>query len=303
MVLANFSAVHVYMAFAGILVIAGIYRSETKSSGVIVRALLPVVLVSIALGAVLYLPFTAIMHEQGTFGGETGFWNDCAIWLMSFTTYGKSYALTVMQILPWIVILLLVVMSYATITFLLKRERNFVVIIFACVLIPVLTMQLQHWMLGTEFPVARTVQYMYPLFILSLVFYMNHFIRLQRVAAISTGIFALLLAAHFLNSMQCTYVSQWDYDAANRSVLSDLGELQKTEQKKPLRLGITWIFEPGLNYERNYRNLEWLQPLNRDGIENEYDYYYVISEDSALLASRGRKVVRFYRESRTSLMK
>lgn len=303
MVLANFSAFHVYVALACILIVAGIYRSETKSGHAILRAFLPVVLVSLALAGMLYLPFKAIMHEQGAFGGETGFWNDCAIWLMSFTTYGKPYALAVMQVLPWIIILLLVVVSYVTITLLLKRERNFLVLIFACVVLPVFTMQLQHVLLGTEFPVARTVQYMYPLFILSVVFYMNHFIRLQRAAAVSSGVFALLLAAHFVNAMQCTYVSQWDYDAANRRVLNDLGEMQKAEQQKPLRLGITWIFEPGLNYERNYRNMDWLEPLNRDGVENEYDYYYVISEDSARLASQGKKVLRFYPESRTSLMK
>lgn len=62
--------------------------------------------------------------------------------------------------------------------------------------------------------------------------------------AVGLCVFAILRAIviprllHFLNVMQCIYVSQWKYDASNREVLHDISGL-KQDGNPPLEVGTT----------------------------------------------------------------
>jgi len=114
---------------------------------------------------------------------------------------------------------------------------------------------------------------------------------------------SLLLFVHFCMAMQKGYAIQWAYDAGNRDVLDEVQKLRADTRAERVTIGITWIYEPGLNYECKRRNYQWLVPLTQDGIAGEYDYFYVSPEDSLTLSQRGKKVIAYYPKSRTSLMK
>jgi hypothetical protein len=50
-----------------------------------------------------------------------------------------------------------------------------------------------------------------------------------------------------------------------------------------INLGINWIFEPTINYYRISRNLKWLNEVNRNGVEGNFDFYYVFPEDTSAI--------------------
>jgi hypothetical protein len=67
-----------------------------------------------------------------------------------------------------------------------------------------------------------------------------------------------------------------------------------------ISLGISWVFEPTINYYRQTKALNWLKEVNRDGYKGAFDYYY-IENDSAFVDSTGLTVVKKFNEIQTVL--
>lgn len=300
MTLANFSSIHI---FTGLLVVVTVLdlrsRKEFSVKNVLFSIAVPAVVTLLTAG-LLWLPFTEILKAGGSFGGATGFWEDCVKWLIAFSTYEAPYAETMSSVAEWLVLFLCIALFGYAVFAALRKSSLFAVVITSLLFLPVFSTQLQHLLLGTEFPVARTVQYMYPLFIIAILFTADAVPKYAGIIVVN--VMAILLSIHFLNVTGTTYFTQWRYDASNRVILDKLNSLHDSDGEQ-LRVGVTWIFEPGLNYERNYRSYEWLAPFNRDGITGEYDYFYVDATDSVKLSAQGKKVLEYYPESRNCLMK
>lgn len=77
------------------------------------------------------------------------------------------------------------------------------------------------------------------------------------------------------------YASTWYYDEHNPKVLDKiLAELKQDS----ISVGISWVFEPSLNYYRRTRNLTRLLPLTRNPItEGPYSCYYIFQDELPLL--------------------
>ena len=83
-------------------------------------------------------------------------------------------------------------------------------------------------------------------------------------------------------------------------------EILETDYKthaKPgaqISLGISWIFEPTINFYRQTRKLDWLKEVNRDGYTGSYDYYYV-EKDSVFIDTTKKVVVKSFDDIQTIL--
>ena len=108
---------------------------------------------------------------------------------------------------------------------------------------------------------------------------------------------SLLLAGsmllHFRHCVNLEYASNWTYDAATRQVLVDLEKEKDRSGKEKIRLGITWWFEPGINFYRETKHLGWLEKVTREGVNGNYDYYYISPEDIQFLPP-GKQIVHEY---------
>lgn len=303
MVLANLNAVHVFAAIAVIVFVLNLVRIKPVSVKNVFQSAMAPFIATLMLGAAVYLPFTEILREGGTFGGETGYWEDCALQLFASSTYDASYAFVLPEFIPLIIIALLFGMTLSA-AYRALRKRNY---LLACALsllfLPALTTILQHQIFGSHFPVARTILYMHVLFILALIVFAETTTPFKTISAILVLLSGLFMMVHFCIGMQHNYAIQWYYDAGNREVLDDLEKLKNETHQERLTVGITWIYEPGLNYERKQRDYQWITPFMRDGLTGEFDYYYVCPEDSVTLSQLGKKVIAVYPKSRTSLMK
>jgi hypothetical protein len=76
-----------------------------------------------------------------------------------------------------------------------------------------------------------------------------------------------LAAATFAAAAGTTHTLIWRYDADNPRMLDDLDRARRERGfARPVRLGITWLMEPSINYYRVHRRLDWLLPVTRSGL-------------------------------------
>lgn len=302
MVLANFATVHLFLGIAGAVALINLKNRAAGERFSFLKATAIPFASTVLLACTLYKAFRCIHEWKQAIGGTTGFWSDCILELASSSLYGAPGAYTIMQLAPYVLFVLLA--GIAVISYSAWRKNGLTFLHCLCFLLVITAalFQLQHLLLGSDFPVVRSMQFFYPLFVLTVLFSLDS-IRQQRVAVTIFLIATATPAAlHFINISNPRYVLEWRYDAMNRQVLTDLSRLAAAKST-PFDVKTTWIFAPGLNYEREFQNLGSVLPFDREGIARTADYYYVTREDSATLANEGKKVIFYYPVSGTSLMK
>lgn len=88
-----------------------------------------------------------------------------------------------------------------------------------------------------------------------------------------------------LFARRCPYLSKPNQlRPDSRAFGCDIGRCRARGLQRPATLGITWTFEPSINFYRQTRQLDWLAPvLRNDFADKPYDYYLVAFADVALV--------------------
>jgi hypothetical protein len=68
---------------------------------------------------------------------------------------------------------------------------------------------------------------------------------------------AILLAAGYAAQMRVCYFAVWRYDADTRALINELAQ-RRDQQAPELRPGVSWQWEPPVNYYRTVRGWTWL---------------------------------------------
>ncbi|MCK4406803.1 MAG: hypothetical protein KAV44_03940, partial [Bacteroidales bacterium] len=97
----------------------------------------------------------------------------------------------------------------------------------------------------------------------------------------------------------------WKYDAQTNEMIVDLEKEVNQSQKEnqTVKLGINWLFEPTINFYRKTKNLKWLNKVNRDGFEDNFDYYYIMEEDYETIRDYNHVIIKKYPVSKSLLLK
>ncbi len=141
-----------------------------------------------------------------------------------------------------------------------------------------------HLVTGIPYPEDRTGIYFMPLATLAvlglarLLMDLHGTVRWVGVAISAVlALFALEFAAQF--NVHSFWV--WRYDADTKRVYETLEAAAKPNTTAPnqVRLGVSWVFEPALNYYRDRGNDSWLAPVQRDGFDGARQFYIVSSDD------------------------
>jgi hypothetical protein len=251
------------------------------------------------MGALLYEPFRTIIKWNTTFGGYDTFWNSAVKGLLIGTIYTPENIgwLTAAEIITAVVVAAITVIILMGIR---KKVKTDAPVYLALLFVPALLFILQHLLLGSAYPVNRTVQYMIPIFILALAAAIPLLPRMRNIPAYGIAVAGICSGIYFAGHYSELVYSEWQYDASDKVVMDDLNTLR---EGKPVKLAINWMLEPGLNFERNRRQATWLVPPDRGGLNREADFYYCFAEDTAALAASGKKQVRVYPISKTYLYK
>ena len=126
----------------------------------------------------------------------------------------------------------------------------------------------QHFLLGTPYLEDRTAIFFVPLLALGAAAGLDALGASPRSPAriagrTFAGVLAALALALLARSANVDRTTLWRYDADVRRVVDDLTALH-AEGLGRIRIGGNWVFEPALNFYRETRRLEWLEPIVRN---------------------------------------
>lgn len=304
MVLSNFTTLHAFLAVELCFVLVVLQQKPRPTFTNALKQLRVPLVTLLALGGILYEPFRCIMKWKTTYGGTTGFADDSALAFVAASRYEIDYGLHFEPIAILIISTCVVAAILFAMVKIYRKESSIAPYLILLIIIPVVAAQAQNVLLGSEFPVPRAVQFIYPLYVGVLLLIGSQIKKGQLVIGAIGFSLSIVLLIHFARTVNLDYVNEWKYDASSRQVLEEFTSPEKfIDQPQPIHIGISWIFEPSLNYERQRQNITTIAPFTRKRVDSTYDYYYVTSEDSVILAKKGKKTLRYYPISGTSLMK
>lgn len=140
-------------------------------------------------------------------------------------------------------------------------------------------------LLGARYPVERAALPLQFLFLAAATGVAGDWIAEKRSGwkPVSAAVLfsAILAIASFAVAAGTTHTLIWRYDADNPRMLGDLARARRERGfTRPVRLGITWLMEPSINYYRVRGKLDWLLPVTRRGLaDRDPDFFYWTPKD------------------------
>jgi 4-amino-4-deoxy-L-arabinose transferase-like glycosyltransferase len=172
---------------------------------------------------------------------------------------------------------------------------------------------LQHHLFGIGYLSMRRTVFLWPLFVLltsSLFSAMCDFAAVWRwtVSPILL-ITALVLVVHFALSAKLGMTKDWSYDSQTKTMMADLEQLFSRTAERHYRFGVSWQFEPSINYYLRRNAWTSIGPveMTRRGdltaFAGTYDVYYIFNTAIPdVRAATGRlTVVHRYHEAQATL--
>ncbi len=313
-VLSHFVLLHFYVS--AIVVYNLLFIKEFRSEKYTARYKLkkffhkniPALIVSSALTIILFEPIRKLSKFNELYGhGNNSFFKDTIISFVNGTTYSQNYGTHFVKfaaISLFVFITLLLFVSFFDLKIKKFDFRKSKLSIFTFLLImPAISSVLQHYILGDQYLSYRLTLFFVPLLGLAIITFVFFLIN-NRLRILGLGfliIFSGILFIHQLNAINFTHFSEWKYDANTKNMILELEkEFTAEAEKNTIKLGIKWLFEPTINFYRETRNLDWLERVNREGIDGDYDYYYILKEQLPVLNNeRNVAIIKEYDISNT----
>jgi hypothetical protein len=207
----------------------------------------------------------------------------------------------VYALVPLVVVFLMVRRDFAFTSRLLFTATVLSLIIAASI-------TLQNYLFNIRFLSNRTATFIAPVMILAFIGLLDEFRRF-RYLKVPAGVLAVIIAGVFmvntLRHANFSHYLEWQYDADSKHMIRDLEKDAGPRTGDQVSLGIVWLFEPSVNFYRKSMDLNWLNEVNRDGYMADFDYYYVMKQDSVLSKDifRDKTILKEYPISNTVLLK
>jgi hypothetical protein len=153
---------------------------------------------------------------------------------------------------------------------------------------------------GLPYPEDRTGLYFVPLSLLCVTTLLKLWEDRLPAPAWWAGVAVCgLLVIAFALQIQSSSFRVWRYDADTSHIFSIIE--QRKNNSGPIRLGVSWVLEPALNFYRVTQGANWLEPVRRDGFDGDRQYYLVTEEDRGEMTRLGLKEIYRGRVSGTVL--
>ncbi len=171
-----------------------------------------------------------------------------------------------------------------------------------------LSISMQYELFNVRFLQNRTATFTIPLMVLTIIGLIEEFsiLKMMRIPAL---IMAYALAAlFFLNTAKNVNIKwylDWQYDSSTREMMHDLKADASSMPAKEIKLGICWQYEPSVNFYRKTWNLDWLKEVDRNGYDEDFDYFYVDNVDSILRKDifKDKIIIKSYSKANTVLLR
>jgi len=254
-----------------------------------------------------------IIAGQFYYGGENGFWHDTIGTLIETFFYGNNYHGSWIILMQILIVSAVISISGLFLTVLFRKDRqlfaenSLLFLVFCLLLASVFINISQFYLTGTKLLIRRYGLFYYPMFMLCLGYLLVAFIRHTKVKILPGLLMytlALAFTIHTLSAFSTTTYLDWDYEKETKNVMTLLEkDMPVNAPAKTTTVGISWLFEPTINFYRHTRGLTWLKEVTRDGPAIRADYYYIFRDDLTKLPLHGHLPVILFDDGRTILVK
>jgi hypothetical protein len=301
-VLSNFGLLNFFLAL--VIVYQFYLAFNFNYVKVFIKKNIPVLITVAVMAAICYEPLRVlIQYDQLQFGGTEGLWADTVCTLVMTYLLKEEFIYTIVPIIvAYAVVAAIALYSLILIAGYFRRalreEEKAGAIVLALLIMIAGSTWIQHQITGEgTFLRDRFAVFIVPLFMLVFVHLLDllinrkTFIRLAGYTMLSA--IPALAIINSIGLFNLEHAVTWKYDADTEAMVMDLKQMAAGKARK-VRLGITWPYEPSINFYRMTRELDWLEPVTREGIEGEYDFYYIMPEDREKLGIRNKTLIKLY---------
>lgn len=258
-----------------------------KISRFLKRSSLPILISGLVLLTIV--PFALAMKndDQLFFGMSNGFISDTIGSAIGNTFYGQAYEIFLVDILAYVFVFatiagagIILALNYRQKS--TDRNTGFLGILLGLICLCALSTIVQLHLLGTLLLYNRTAIFFIILFNLVFLFLADQLIKKWKRAKAVLIFVSLFSVLHFFSSLELHRVFEWKQDADTKTMLSDLKTIRDSENRTTqTMLGITLIFEPGIDYYRETKGLTWLNPVQNEAgsVDLGNEYFYLMPWD------------------------
>jgi len=254
---------------------------------------------------ILYEPIRRVIKfKLIDFGGKSGFMHDTVASLINeyfYDVFNLRHLTFENNVLKIIVLLIVFGSLFIILKKIYQKNKDFfitqksLIIVNLILLFITLETIIAHYFFKTDYIIIRFALFLFPLFILNLGFLLEYLLRLKyrKIILFITIILALSSAGNMLYNLNSYSYNEWTFDMETKNAMKELIAYHKKNEpeKSNIKVGITWIFEPTMNYYKSTWKLDWLQPLDREGLHETDNYIYILPEDSAKIVHKNYKVI------------
>jgi len=279
----------------------------------VILPLFPPILVLV--GLIAYPIYESVKADSFYYGGEIGFWADTVTSLVEGSLHRGKEVPRDAVLLGKVFVIFVLILSISLLFYRYRTERSlgrldlYQLYTLCALFLCFISIQCQHMVLATKYPLGRTGAYFIPLFLVLFVLLWEQTRSLPKRAGrtpIQWGFYAIAIGTIVYNLTQFNIsYTVWRYDASTKKMLHFLAQVLDVSALKAgsIRMGITWRLEPSLNYYIRKNQLTWLHRVDRRGMENRFFHFYYIHlpVDGFLLEKYNLKVIQHYELSETCL--
>lgn len=263
--------------------------------------------------AILFEPIRRIsMNSNLDFGGKIGFYNNTVKDIIVYSLHQANFSKVQLIICQILFTSLVLIPFVFIIKMLIKKNveffnKNLGLIITNMLLIFMsLAIILQHLLFKADYPIDRFTLFILPIFILFFVFLLHYLFEYYKktIATIALTL-SLISCISFFSKIDMYSCSEWGYDMETKNMIQILSENQIKDSKlnKKIKLGINWQFEPTINFYIQTKKLDWLLPVDRNGLSSSDDYIYIFKYDIQQLSSLNYSIIHAFQRTNTLLIK
>lgn len=290
-VISNFSMLNFWVVLVFVLNVLPLLRmNKVALKKTIISSLIHL----LVLVVILYEPIRKLKMNGALFyGGDNNFYADTLISLTKYSLYSPDLTPGVFWVLNTF---LLILLSVVVASFVSDRERYSAKNIFLLITsLCVLSVIVQHYLLGTLYLLDRTALFFYPLLIFCLCFSLNVINKYIQWGVMSAmlGVFLLNFLFHF-NTRKTVL---WSFDAHSKEILARINEIGKAENRV-LQIDFSWPLKSSVNYYLGTGNYPFVEngkdEVHYNVINHQADYYIFLSkalENTGYNASKQNKPI------------
>ncbi|MCX6291765.1 MAG: glycosyltransferase family 39 protein [Bacteroidetes bacterium] len=272
--------------------------------------MIPLLIVTV----ILYEPLRRVItYADLGFGGKSGIYADTLTHLIRNTFYGVNISSSMMVVLKIILTFMLLVSLFIIVKNSVQKRSTFfeqyqglIILTFLLVILPTIIV-FQHLILGSDFPIGRFSIFLFPLWMVHVGFLMQYFMSTgyRNVTLIILSFAALNSVISFCKSSNFYLSAEWSYDSETKNMIQALASdlRMNNDSSKTIKLGISWPFEPTINFYRVTKGLTWLLPVDRNGFNKTDDYFYIFGNELRLLETYEYNIIKEYKSTNTFLVK